>query len=259
MSIPDTQQQTPFKVLLIGDSGTDEYKIGTIDRLSPEAPVPVVKLLETQTVPGMASNVNLNLKNLGLDTYFIHNSEQIVKTRFIDQRSGQHIMRLDVEPEIVPWSKNSIESIDSFDAIVISDYCKGFLTYENISHIISSTSSPIFIDTKKTDLKRISAKHVFIKVNDSESKLAISHPDNLIITRGGDGAWYNDTDYPTRKSNVLDVCGCGDTFLAALCAQYLSTKDIEKAIIFANIAAGITVQHLGNYAPSYDEIRIAGY
>ena len=142
MSIPDTQQQTPFKVLLIGDSGTDEYKIGTIDRLSPEAPVPVVKLLETQTVPGMASNVNLNLKNLGLDTYFIHNSEQIVKTRFIDQRSGQHIMRLDVEPEIVPWSKNSIESIDSFDAIVISDYCKGFLTYENISLSLIHISEP---------------------------------------------------------------------------------------------------------------------
>jgi sugar/nucleoside kinase (ribokinase family) len=47
--------------------------------------------------------------------------------------------------------------------------------------------------------------------------------------------------------------------LAALTAQYLFTKDIEKAIIFANIAAGITVQHRGNYAPTYDEIRIAGY
>jgi sugar/nucleoside kinase (ribokinase family) len=57
----------------------------------------------------------------------------------------------------------------------------------------------------------------------------------------------------------MDVCGCGDTFMAALVAQYLFTKDIEKAIIFANVAAGITVQHRGNYAPSYDEIRHAGY
>jgi sugar/nucleoside kinase (ribokinase family) len=57
----------------------------------------------------------------------------------------------------------------------------------------------------------------------------------------------------------MDVCGCGDTFLASLTAQYLFTKDIEKAIIFANVAAGITVQHRGNYAPSYDEIRRAGY
>ena len=55
----------------------------------------------------------------------------------------------------------------------------------------------------------------------------------------------------------MDVCGCGDTFLAALVAQYLLTKDIEKSILFANIAAGITVQHRGNYAPTHDEIKNA--
>ena len=61
--------------------------------------------------------------------------------------------------------------------------------------------------------------------------------------------------YPTKPVDVVDVCGCGDTFLSALSVQYLYTKNIEKAILFANIAAGITVQHRGNYAPSYDEIR----
>ena len=65
--------------------------------------------------------------------------------------------------------------------------------------------------------------------------------------------------YPTNKVDVVDVCGCGDTFLAALTIQYLYTRDIEKSIIFANTAAGITVQHRGNYAPSYDEIRHARY
>ena len=65
--------------------------------------------------------------------------------------------------------------------------------------------------------------------------------------------------YPTKTVEVVDVCGAGDTFLAALATQYLYTKDIEKSIIFANIAAGITVQHRGNYAPSYDEIMHAGY
>jgi bifunctional ADP-heptose synthase (sugar kinase/adenylyltransferase) len=57
----------------------------------------------------------------------------------------------------------------------------------------------------------------------------------------------------------MDVCGCGDTFLAALTVQYLYTKNIEKSIMFANVAAGITVQHRGNYAPSFDEVRNAGY
>ena len=70
---------------------------------------------------------------------------------------------------------------------------------------------------------------------------------------------HNGDVYPTTKVEVMDVCGCGDTFMAALVTQYLFTKDIEKAILFANIAASITVQHRGNYAPSYDEIRIAGY
>jgi len=261
MSTQDTRVPKSFKVLLIGDSGIDEYKIGTIDRLSPEAPVPVFKLVETQLVQGMASNVNLNLQNLGIDTYFVHNAEEIVKTRFIDKRSGQHIMRLDVEPEIVPWSGETAEPIDSFDAVVISDYGKGFLSYDAINEIIwaTNTETPIFIDTKKTDLKRLCAGNVFIKVNESESKLATSQPDNFIVTLGSEGASYNGKIFPTNKVEIMDVCGCGDTFLAALCAQYLLTKDIEQAIIFANIAAGITVQHRGNYAPSYDEIRTAGY
>jgi sugar/nucleoside kinase (ribokinase family) len=70
---------------------------------------------------------------------------------------------------------------------------------------------------------------------------------------------FNNELYPATKVEVSDVCGAGDTFLSALALQFLLTKDIQKAILFDNIAAGITVQHLGNYAPSYDEIRIAGY
>lgn len=245
-----------FKVLLIGDSCIDEYKIGTIDRLSPEAPVPVIKVVETQTVPGMAANVNLNLKNLQIDTYFIHNSEGIVKTRYIDKRSGQHMIRVDVEPSVTPWDGHFVEPVESFDAVVISDYNKGFLTYEAIEKIIQSTNAPVFIDTKKTDLQRFGdVDKVFIKVNEHESKLATNQPTNLIVTLGSEGARYKGKIFPTKKVEVMDVCGCGDTFLAALCARYLLSKDIEDAIIFANEVAGITVQHRGNYAPTYEEIQ----
>jgi ribokinase len=100
---------------------------------------------------------------------------------------------------------------------------------------------------------------VFIKINELEYNNATSNHDNLIVTLGSKGAMYNGNIFPTKSAEVTDVCGCGDTFLAALATQYLFTKDIEKAIIFANVAAGITVQHRGNYAPSYDEIRNAGY
>jgi len=214
-------------------------------------------------VPGMASNVNLNLKNLNIDTYFVHNTEDIIKTRYIDQRSGQHMIRVDVESKITPWSGKLSEPIESFDAIVISDYNKGFLTYEAIEQIIKEAKCPVFIDTKKTQLADISADHVYFKINELEYKSARSLPSNLIVTLGNKGAMLKlpqtETLFGINPIEVTDVCGCGDTFLAALVAQYLSTKDIEKAIIFANVAAGITVQHRGNYAPSYDEIRTAGY
>lgn len=245
------------KVLLIGDSCIDEYKIGTVDRLSPEAPVPVIKIVETQTVPGMAANVNLNLKNLGIDTCFIHNAEGIVKTRYVDKRSGQHMIRVDVEPEVTPWDGDFVEPIESFDAVVISDYDKGFLSYEAIEKIIQSTDAPVFIDTKKTDLLRFDIINVFVKINEVESSRARGNTYNTIVTMGGEGARYRGKIFPTKKVEVMDVCGCGDTFLASLCARYLLTENIEDAIIFANEVAGITVQHRGNYAPTYEEIRTA--
>jgi D-beta-D-heptose 7-phosphate kinase/D-beta-D-heptose 1-phosphate adenosyltransferase len=255
----DIQQLTSYNVLLIGDSCTDIYNIGTIDRLSPEAPVPVVKIVETFSLPGMSANVHLNLKNLNIDADFIYNDTPITKTRFIDKRSGQHLLRVDDEDNVVPWSGKTPSPLETYDAIVISDYNKGFLTYEHIEHIIGAVTCPVFIDTKKKDLSRFSANWSYIKINETEYKNRYSIPNNLIITLGDRGAQFKDIIYPTSPVEVMDVCGCGDTFLASLTAQYLFTKDIEKAIIFANVAAGITVQHRGNYAPSYDEIRHAGY
>lgn len=254
-----TLQRDSFNVLLIGDSCVDEYKIGTIDRLSPEAPVPVIKITETETVPGMASNVKKNFENLGVYVDFITNDEIIRKTRYIDKRSGQHMLRVDDEPEIVPWSGKAPFPIYEYDIIVISDYNKGFLSDFQIHQIIKNVDCPVFIDTKKRDLNMFNHPDVFIKINELEYNNATSVHDNLIVTLGSRGAMYNDKLFPTKAAEVTDVCGCGDTFLAALSVQYLYTKDIEKAIMFANVASGITVQHRGNYAPTYDEIRHAGY
>ena len=96
----DILPQTKFKVLLIGDSCVDEYFIGTCDRLSPEAPVPVIKIVENYTAPGMAGNVKDNLENLGVDVDFVTTDAVITKSRYIDQRSRQHLLRVDKEPKI---------------------------------------------------------------------------------------------------------------------------------------------------------------
>jgi D-beta-D-heptose 7-phosphate kinase/D-beta-D-heptose 1-phosphate adenosyltransferase len=206
----------------------------------------------------MSANVHRNLINLNIEADFVHNDTPITKTRFIDKRSGQHLLRVDDEDDVVQWSGKLPNSLNSYDAIVISDYDKGFLTYEHIESLIES-SIPVFIDTKKTDLERFQG--AWVKVNELEYSRLRSECSGLIVTLGDRGAkvpHYN-LECPTKAVEVMDVCGCGDTFLASLTAQYLFTKDIEKAIIFANVAAGITVQHRGNYAPSYDEIRNAGY
>jgi bifunctional ADP-heptose synthase (sugar kinase/adenylyltransferase) len=145
----------------------------------------------------------------------------------------------------------------TYDAVVISDYNKGTVSYDMVRNIIQTFKGPVFIDTKKTDLAQFEG--AWVKVNELEySKLTSTCP-GLIVTVGSRGTMFNNEIYPATKVEVSDVCGAGDTFLSALALQFLLTKDIQKAILFANIAAGITVQHLGNYAPSYDEIRHAGY
>lgn len=243
------------KVLLIGDSCIDNYKIGTVDRLSPEAPVPVIKIINEYSLPGMAANVRCNLTNLGIDADFITNNQEITKTRYIDQRSGQHLLRVDTDPYISPWTGRSSCPIDFYDAIIISDYNKGFLTYENIEHIINTASCPIFIDTKKDNLSSFGKGNVYIKINEIEFNNLFSYSGNLIVTLGERGAMFGSKHFPTKPVEVMDVCGCGDTFLSALTFRYLQTNDIDNSIMFANTAAGITARHRGNYSPTLKEIE----
>ena len=253
----DTQQQILFNVLLIGDTCTDRYNIGSVDRLSPEAPVPVLKIVDTYDVPGMASNVNLNLINLNISADFVTNNDPITKTRFIDERSGQHLLRVDDEPKITGWSGDIPFPLEHYDAIVVSDYNKGFLTYEHIQNLIHDFNGPVFIDTKKKNLEAFNG--AYVKINEKEFEAAESYAWDMIVTLGANGAMLRSelvsANYATKKVDVVDVCGAGDTFLAALTYQYLVTNSIEEAIKFANKASSITVQHVGNYAPTLGEIE----
>ena len=124
------QQQKQFKILLIGDSCTDEYVYGTCERLNPEAPVPILKFNRKETTKGMAWNVRENLMSFGLSVYIITNKEPITKTRYIDEKSNQQILRVDDEglcdpiPYQQPFHERSTTdppSDDWYDAMVISD------------------------------------------------------------------------------------------------------------------------------------------
>ena len=254
--LKNTQQQTPFNVLLIGDSCTDTYCYGSCDRLSPEAPVPVLKFNNTVTKPGMAANVKENLEAFGINVDFITNNEEIQKVRYIDEKTGQHLLRVDHETLLIPWSGRLMIPLESYDAIVISDYNKGFLTYEHIEQLRQNFDGPVFIDTKKSDLIRFNG--CVVKINETEYKNKISVPENLIVTLGSDGAMhkhkYQEAIYPTKKVEVTDVCGAGDTFLAALTFEHLRSNNFNKSISFANQCSAITVQHRGVYSLTSTDI-----
>lgn len=247
-----SQQLKKFKILLIGDTCTDVYQYGNVDRISPEAPVPVFVPTHKEERDGMAGNVYTNLAVLGCDVTIVcgHRSK---KTRFVDSRSKQQILRIDEDVESIPVV--NIDT-DGYDAIVISDYNKGVVTYELIKSLVANTTLPIFVDTKKKNLKEFNG--CYIKINELEYKSATSLPqDNwLITTHGKLGATYNGIQYPAPNiGEVTDVTGAGDTFLAALAYNFLKTNDIRKAVEFANKAASITVQHIGCYAPELEELQ----
>lgn len=82
----DSAQHKKFKILLIGDNGVDQYQYGTVDRISPEAPVPILDYTHTITKPGMGANVRDNLEKLGVQVEFVHGLKTSVKTRIIDSK-----------------------------------------------------------------------------------------------------------------------------------------------------------------------------
>ena len=244
------QQQKQLKVLLIGDSCTDEYVYGTCERLNPEAPVPILKLNRKETKKGMAWNVRENLMSFGMEVCIVTNEETIIKTRYIDEKHNQQILRVDSDPILNPMQGGLPEG--KYDALVISDYNKGFLTTEKISEIVDSFDGPVFIDTKKNYLPKLNA---YVKINEHEYNNFKSSIDNLIVTRGGKGCEYKGKLYPAEKVNVFDVVGAGDTFLSALVYFYLKYGTIEYAIPYANKAAAIAVSNFGTYILSEEDVN----
>tara|TARA_R100001510_G_scaffold57414_1_gene65382 strand:+ start:37 stop:822 length:786 start_codon:yes stop_codon:yes gene_type:complete len=250
-----------FNVLLIGDSCTDEWVYGSCDRLSPEAPIPVMKYRETQSAPGMAANVYENLKSLGINVNFLTHKEKITKTRYVHEKSNQQIMRLDTEPEVEPLHPSQITMAavhQSYDAIVISDYDKGFISVEDIQHLASRNPDiKVFVDTKKKKLPT-QYPNIIYKINQKEFNLLdanhIPKGENMIVTHGANGALWNHKTFPVPITRVFDVTGAGDTFLAALVFYYVQLPDMDESINFANRCAAIAVQNPGTYTLTMEDV-----
>ena len=243
-------QQKQLKVLLIGDSCTDEYVYGSCERLNPEAPVPILKYSRKEIKKGMAWNVRENIESFGIEVHMITNQETITKTRYIDEKYNQQILRVDNEPDLKPMNYDLPD--EHFDALVISDYDKGFLSNEKVFELVEWFDGPVFIYSKKTNLPKESC---FVKINDLEFSKLDNPADNLIITRGSKGAEYQGKLYPGEKVDIFDAVGAGDTFLSALVYFYLKCGKIEEAIPYANKAAAIAVSNFGTYILTKEDVN----
>ncbi len=241
------------KILVVGDSCTDVFIYGMIERVSPEAPVPVIKPLKKAKNSGMAGNVVENLKKLNVDVDLITNKKNINKIRYVDYRYNQMVLRVDENDECERIDVNllDLEKIENeYDAVIFSDYNKGFLTEEDIK-FISNIKCLTFLDTKK--FLGEWCEHIdFIKINHQEHQKNFEkipkYPmlkNKLIITKGADGCVYNGEIYPAEKVQVRDVSGAGDTFMAGLVTKYIKTKDIQKSINFAQKCTKKVVQKSG--------------
>ncbi len=247
-----TQQQKSFKVLLIGESCIDEYHYGVCERICAEAPVPVFDYIKSEVRPGMAANVKENLLSFGIDVEFITNDPNLlIKRRFVDTKSNQLLLREDIGNKVSPIE---FHKTSGYDAVVISDYCKGLLTTEVVRYICNSFDVPIFIDSKNPNLEIF--ENSIIKINSDEEKKIVSRPNNsqLIVTMGKSGAKWNDKIYEAPQVDVFDVTGAGDVFLASLCYFYLTTQSLDTAISKAVYLATKSVQYMGVYILTKSDI-----
>tara|TARA_R110001606_G_scaffold356307_1_gene507578 strand:- start:17095 stop:17841 length:747 start_codon:yes stop_codon:yes gene_type:complete len=239
------------EILVIGDSCKDIYVYGSCDRLCPDYPVPSFIPSHKKQSLGMAGNVHQNILSLRVRATLKTNSTVIEKTRYVDKKTNHMFLRVDSGEEKVQRVEGlNKDFLSKFNLIIISDYNKGFLLEEDIKFICDNHKQ-VFIDTKK-NLGDFCKNCSFIKINQEEYNKSVDYINNnpsindkIIQTLAGKGCKIADKHFDVEKVEIKDSCGAGDTFLAALCVDFLKTKNIEKSIEFANKCATIVVQKRG--------------
>ena len=193
------------RVVVLGDIMLDTYMWGSVSRISPEAPVPVVAVDRIDHRPGGAANVAYNLRSLGAEVMLVGLSgddaagEQIErtlsqydiaheilrdgsrptteKTRVIAE--SQHVVRLDLESTAPPSDQLAQELVATVEkalkdatALVLQDYHKGALTREIIESVCAQAKKcgcPVFVDPKVAHLDSYRGVSL-IKPNQAEAE-----------------------------------------------------------------------------------------
>lgn len=183
MQIPDFKQAN---VLVVGDIMLDRYWLGPTSRISPEAPVPVVKIEGTEERPGGAANVALNiaalgasvsvsglcgndeasetlsttLSSVGINCLFdrINGLDTITKLRILSR--NQQLIRLDFEQSFASQDKSELhqivlQNLQQVGALVLSDYAKGCLSDpQALIQLAKKQNIPVVVDPKGSDFAK---------------------------------------------------------------------------------------------------------
>lgn len=212
------------------------------------------------------------------------------KTRFVSD--GQQLLRIDRETS---QSLNAEETTDVIKAItdlpqdigclLVSDYGKGLVTVQimdRLRELAQAARCPILVDPKGTDWTRY-GKVALIKPNATElasltgmscksdkevedalvKALDLCTAEAVLVTRSADGASLITRDdqkvrhFDAQRVGVADVCGAGDTNLAALGAMLASGFELDHAILIAQIASSVAVQRHGNAVVSSTDLKEA--
>jgi len=218
--IPTKEQLSQARVLVVGDVMLDRYWYGSVDRISPEAPVPVVRITREEERNGGAANVAYNVVTLGAQSSLLtvvgddeasHKLEALVMGTGISTHFGrdadlkttvklriigrqQQLLRLDFEntpkTELLASQTATFATLlPEHDAILFSDYGKGGLAH--ISDMIAgarAAGKPILIDPKGTDYSRYKNATV-ITPNRAELQQVI-------------GVWSDEADLQTKCHNL---------------------------------------------------------
>ena len=202
------------KVLVIGDVMLDRFWHGAATRISPEAPVPVVKVAGVDDRPGGAGNVAINLAALGVETTLsglVGDDEHakqlrsaveakgvrwsvmpcpadtIVKLRVLSR--NQQLIRMDFEAPLDDYADESFlqyasNLIAEHDVVLLSDYAKGTLT--NIEALISACgvlNTPVLVDPKGADFSRYAgATLITPNLSEFEAVVGACHQDDTVIS-----------------------------------------------------------------------------
>jgi bifunctional ADP-heptose synthase (sugar kinase/adenylyltransferase) len=245
-----------MKIVVIGECCTDIFEYGVCTRLNPEAPTPVFVSSRKVTNYGMAGNVVQNLKSLefaDVHPYYQLSEGEILKHRIIDENSNYILLRIDNDgsPKPIFFNELMLNRIKDADAVIVSDYDKGFLNIKALK-TIAWHAKLSFLDTKKP-LGDWAENFTWIKINKKEfdsaahdSTFMEKNKNKIVVTLGGKGAMIGEKFYFGHESEVKDVVGAGDSFLAAFSAAYLVTYgDLEHAVNFANLAGSKVVKKKG--------------